>query len=124
MEIFLKVFLLIVIVDLSNGSKDLLRVEESGGKVPGYIRDLIKDFNKKDSNIHDVVIIDLENESSDFLLNLILMDIPEENPVIIPKVGTRLDDTRLRSASFVIITADLFNNVSIVKLIVVMLCQD
>ena len=112
MGIFLKVFLLIVIVELSNGSQDLLRVAEGGSKIPQYIRDLIKDFNRKDSNIHDVVIIDLESESSKPFLNEIIMELPEENPVIIPSIGTRLDDTRLRPASFVIILADRYEMVN------------
>ena len=110
MGIFLKVFLLIVIVELSNGSQDLLRVAEGGSKIPQYIRDLIK--NRKDLNIHDVVIIDLESESSKPFLNEIIMELPEENPVIIPSIGTRLDDTRLRPASFVIILADRYEMVN------------
>ena len=113
MEVFLKVFSLIVIMELSNCSQDLMRVEKSDNKIGEFIRDLIKDFNKKDSNIHDVAIIDLESESSEIILNQIIMEIPEENPVIIPRVGTRLDDTRLRAASFVIILADSFNTVRV-----------
>ena len=30
------------------------------------------------------------------------MEIPDENPVIVPKLDVRLDDTHLRPASFVI----------------------
>ena len=116
MGTILKVFLLIVIVELSNGSQDLMRVEESGSKIPKYICDLIKDFNRKDSNIHDVLIIDLEIESSEVNLNQLIMEIPKENPVIIPSIGTRLDDTRLRPTSFVIILADSFDTVSLDKL--------
>lgn len=113
MRVFLRVFLLIVaMLPKSNCTQDLMRVEESVSKIPKYIRDLIKDFNRKNLNIHDVVIIDLESESSEILFNEIIMEIPKENPVIIPSIAKRLDDTRLRPASFVIITADTFNMVS------------
>ena len=78
-----------------------------------YIRDLIKDFNKKDSNIHYVAIIDLESESSETILNQIIVAIPKENSVITPSIGMRLEDIRLKTASFVIISADSFIIVSV-----------
>ena len=112
MEIFLRVFLWISIVNLSYGAQDLMSVVDSGSKIPKYIRDLIKDFNKKDLNVHDVVILNLESESLNLFINEIIMEIPEENPVIVPKLDVRLDDTRLRPASFVIIIANTFDMVS------------
>ena len=51
-------------------------------KIGKYIRELIKYFNKKDSNIHYV-----ESESSETILNQIIVAIPKENPVITPSIG-------------------------------------
>ena len=112
MEVFLKVFLLIFMVKLSAGAQGLMAVEESDSKIPAYIRDLILDFNKKDPNIHDVAILNLENESSELILNQIIMEIPEENPLMIPAVNIRFKSLS-RPASFVIIMSDIYNMVSI-----------
>ena len=69
MEVFLKVFLITVLYNKVFGAQDLLAVEESDSKIPAFIRDLILDYNKKDPNIHDVAILNLENESSEMILN-------------------------------------------------------
>ncbi|CAO1297355.1 unnamed protein product, partial [Diamesa serratosioi] len=107
MEIIFKVFWLIIYLEVAFGG--IVEVEESGTKIPEYIRELIKDFNRKDSNIHDVVILNLENETTSNILNDVIKEIPDENPLIIPDIKVRLDDTKLKPASFVIITADTFD---------------
>ena len=112
MEVFLKVFLITVLYNKVFGAQDLMAVEKSDSKIPAYIRDLILDYNKKNPNIHDVAILNLENESSEMILNQIIMEIPEENPVIIPTIDVILNDSLIRSTSFVIILSDLFNMVS------------
>ena len=112
MAVFLKVFLVILLSQLSDGAQDLMTVGESDNKIPQYIRELMKDFNEKDLNIHDVAIIDLLSENSENLVNQIMMQIPEENPVIIPRVNKNLLDNSLRQASFVIIIADIYDVVS------------
>ena len=103
MGVFLQVLLVIVLSQLSS-AQDFMIVEG----IPGYIRDLIEDFNRKDSNIHDVAIINLENEENSDYINEIIMKLPEENAVIIPRIDLISDDPRIRQASFIIITADTF----------------
>ena len=41
MAIFLKVFLVILMSQLSDGAQDLMTVEESDNKIPEYIRELM-----------------------------------------------------------------------------------
>ena len=107
MGVFLQVFLVIVLSQLCC-AQDFMIVEG----ISEYIRDLIDDFNRKDSNIHDVAIINLENEeNSDYIIEII-MKLPEENAVIIPRIDTISDDPRIRQASFIIITADIFDAVN------------
>ena len=50
MGVFWNVFLVILLSQLCS-AQDIMIFE--------YIRDLIKDFNRKDSNVHDVAIINL-----------------------------------------------------------------
>ncbi|CAO1297376.1 unnamed protein product, partial [Diamesa serratosioi] len=107
MDILLKVFWLIIYFEVALGG--IMEVQESGTKIPEYIRELIKDFNRKDSNIHDVVILNLQNDTTSKIFNDVIKEIPDDNPVIIPDIKVRLDDTKLRPASFVIITADTFD---------------
>ena len=107
MGVFLPVFLVIVLSQFCS-AQDFMIVEG----IPGYIRDLIKDFNRKDSNVHDVAIINLENEENSDYINEIIMELPEENAVIISRIDTILDDPRIGKASFIIITADTIDAVN------------
>lgn len=102
-------FLIVLMMKSSCDAQDL---KETSNKIPGYICELLKDFNHKDPNIHDVLILNLGSESSKDVLSGVIQEIPEENPVILPKLGKRLDDTSLRPVSFVIITSNTFDMVS------------
>ena len=107
MGVFGNVFLVIVLSQLCS-AQDSMIVEE----ISEYIRDLIEDFNQKDSNVHDVAIINLGNEENSDYINEIIMELPEENAVIIPRIDTISDDPRIGKASFIIITADTIDAVN------------
>lgn len=92
---------------------ELLSVEDNESKITVYICDLIKDFNKKDLNNHDVAILNLKNEISGHFVSNLIKKISMESPVILPSLNKRLDDTRLRPASFVVVIADFYDAVSI-----------
>ena len=63
-----KVFLLIIFLKLTACDCELLSLEDNQNKISGYICDLIKDFNKKYSNIHAIAILNLENENSGYFV--------------------------------------------------------
>lgn len=74
-----------------------------------FVIELIKDFNKKRPGVNDVAIFNKgkSREVSDTLKRLI----PEDNAVFAPSIE-RCKSKNERVAAFIIITADIDNNVS------------
>jgi hypothetical protein len=108
-----KIVLVALLVSSFEASAELKRKSESSVTVEKgplfYVRELIEDWNRKHSQIGDVVLFNIGNESVQ--RENIAKAIPKENPLVIvdPENCNRMG---VRKAAFIIITTETLNAVS------------
>ncbi|CAO1357776.1 unnamed protein product [Diamesa tonsa] len=95
-------------------SESELAIVQKEHKIATFIGDVIKDFNEKDSKIHDVAIVRLGTKTLTDLYHELMRTIPKENPILFP----RLDEVvnRRRKVSFMIIFIDTYDAVELLEL--------
>ena len=82
-------------------------------KLALFIRDFLLNYNFQEQNTHDVVFLRLEKKSSNGFLDEIIQKIPKENPVMIIDLLKINECPSTRKGSLVIITSDVYNQVSL-----------
>ena len=114
----IKFFLILFMI---NGSAakllQIIRNEKENEEITSFVKDLIEEFDSKDSYTNDVFVFRLsrfENsrQKVDNAFEDIRKIIPSTVAVISPPLNKVIDDLRLRKCSIVIIVTDVLNAVS------------
>jgi hypothetical protein len=91
-------------------------IAHENNEVSSYVRDLITDFNRQEPATKDVAIlkfnVDLKStQNVDDVFEDIRRAIPNENPVLVPKME-RIVHRNLPDMAFIIIVSEVGNDVS------------
>ena len=102
----------------SEGKILQVKSENENGEITLFVKDLIDEFDVKDSSTKDVAMFRLSRfedfkQKADNVFEDIRKNIPKTVAVISPPLNKTLDDLRLRKCSIVIIVTDVSNSVSL-----------